>query len=153
MAVRIMTLDPGVTTGWAVYPDETQPNSSYPIKLGQHTGALLDLEMLLDRYQPDVVIFESFKYQRRDKVVLYPREVIGVIKLWCERRGIQPIEQTPSQAKNLWTDDKIKKLGLWMPSFKHAMDALRHLLYYLVVTKGDRSWLEPLRPETTTFQE
>lgn len=143
----VMAFDPGVTTGWAAWPDPNAPLSSKQIHLGQHTGSLLSLEMLLDAWQPDVVIFESFKYQRRDKVVLYPREVIGVIKLWCERRGIEPIEQTPSQAKNLWTDDKIKKLNLWMPSFRHAMDALRHLLYYLVVTKGDRSWLEPLRPD------
>lgn len=40
--------------------------------------------------------------------------------------------QNVGQAKPFVKDRNIKKLGLWSPGQKHAMDAMRHLLFYLV---------------------
>jgi hypothetical protein len=138
---RILALDPGVTTGWSYY------NGTRVLQSGQFKGSHLKFEGHLSEWASETIVYERFQYQRRDKVVLYPVEVIGVIKLYAEKWGVSLFEQTPSQAKNLWTDDKLKTLGLWIPGKPHAMDATRHLLYHLVVTKGDREWLEPLRPK------
>lgn len=140
--MKIIAFDPGGTTGVAFRNTNLETSD---IELSQETG-LVPIWRMLSRVKPDAVVYERFLYQRRDKVDLTPVEVIGVIKLWCILNNKRAYEQTPAQAKNLITDDKLKKSGLWKPSLKHAMDAQRHLLYHLIVTKGDRSWIEAWRP-------
>ncbi len=144
MTIKILSLDPGITTGIATL-DFSDAVHADQVKCDHR--AFFDF---LVGYDPDSIIFERFVYQRRDKVELWPVEVIGIIRLYSEQFEVPLYAQTPSQAKNLWTDDKLKKLKLWQPGLGHGMDAVRHLLYHLVVTKGDRSWLENLRPEETT---
>ncbi len=144
MTVKILSLDPGITTGIATL-DSSDAVHADQVKCDHR--AFFDF---LVGYDPDAIVFERFVYQRRDKVELWPVEVIGIIRLYTEQFDVPLFAQTPSQAKKLWTDDKVKKLGLWKPGLGHGMDAVRHLLYHLVVTKGDRSWLENLRPEETT---
>ncbi len=144
MNIKVLALDPGITTGIATL------NSSDDVHADQVKCGHRAFYDFLVGYNPDLIVFERFVYQRRDKVELWPVEVIGIIRLYTEQFEVPLFAQTPSQAKNLWTDDKLKKLELWQPSLGHGMDAVRHLLYHLVVTKGDRSWLENLRPEETT---
>ncbi len=144
MNIKVLSLDPGVTTGIATL------NSSDAVHADQVKCDHRAFYDFLVGYNPDSIVFERFVYQRRDKVELWPVEVIGVIRLYSEQFEVPLFAQTPSQAKNLWTDDKVKKLDLWQPGLGHGMDAVRHLLYHLVVTKGDRSWLENLRPEGQT---
>ncbi len=144
MNIKVLALDPGVTTGIATL-DFSDAVHTDQVKCDHR--AFYDF---LVGYNPQEIVFERFVYQRRDKVVLWPVEVIGVIRLYGEQFDVPLFAQTPSQAMNLWTDDKLKMLGLWQTGLVHGMDAVRHLLYYLVVTKGDRSWLESLRPEETT---
>lgn len=138
----VVAFDPGVTTGIA-YKDGS----------GIHTEQIRTTHRAIwnwtDWVYVDEIVYERFNYQRRDKVVLYPVEVIGVIKLISELHNIPIREQTPSQAMNLWTDDKIRRLGLWTPNQVHGMDALRHLLYYLTVWKKDRTWIDALKPTET----
>jgi hypothetical protein len=137
--MRIVALDPGGTTGVVAY----EPGKDLRT---EHLASAIEVWAYLNKLYPTRVVFERFAYQRRDKVDLTPVEVIGVIKLWCDINDVPYTIQTPSQAKNLWTDGKLKQLGLWEPGKNHAMDAVRHLMYYLIVTKGDRSWLQKLKP-------
>jgi hypothetical protein len=92
-----------------------------------------------------MIVYESFLYQRRDKVDLRPVEAIGVIKLYHEIYRTPIISQTPSQGKAFWTDDRLKKLDLWEAGQPHAMDALRHLLYYQAFKLNDKTLLERLK--------
>ena len=144
MKIKVLALDPGVTTGFATIDSNDAVNADQ-VKCDHR--AFYDF---LVGYNPDVIVFERFVYQRRDKVVLWPVEVIGIIRLFAEQFEIPLHAQTPSQAMNLMTDDKLKKMGLYKPSLVHGMDAIRHLMYYLVVMKGERQWLENLRPQVTT---
>ena len=137
----IIALDPGVTTGFAIHHYDDS------IKTDQVKCSHRAFYDLLVQFDPSEIVFERFTYQRRDKVVLYPVEVIGVIRLFAEQFEIPLYAQTPSSAMNLFTDEKIKKMGLWTPGLVHGMDALRHLLYYMVVTKGERKWLNALNPD------
>ena len=141
MKIKVLALDPGVTTGFATL-DASDVVNADQVKCDHR--AFYDF---LVGYNPDAIVFERFTYQRRDKVVLWPVEVIGIIRLFGEQFEIPMFPQTPSQAMNLMTDDKLKRMGLYKPSLVHGMDAIRHLMYYLVVTKGERQWLESLRPE------
>ena len=147
MAVTVLALDPGVTTGWALWKSSYNQDR---VDRGQFTGNHVDFVNMLDDFHPSnapfLIVYERFLYQRRDKVNLYPVEVIGIIKYYCTLYDVPVWEQSPSQAKNLWSDDKLKRMNLWIPGQGHAMDATRHLLYHLVVTRGDKSWLESLRP-------
>jgi hypothetical protein len=103
---------------------------------------------VLDEFAPNTIVMERFVYQRRDKVVLTPVEVIGVCKLWADHQNwdITYVEQSPSQAKGLLPDASLKKMGLWIKGQPHAMDATRHLLYHLIVARGQKEWLNALRP-------
>lgn len=140
MKIKVLALDPGITTGFATldFSGAVKPDQ---VKCDHR--AFYDFLVELN---PDTVVFERFVYQRRDKVELWPVEVIGIIRLYAEQFEVPLFAQTPSQAKNFMTVDKLKAMGLWQTGLGHGMDAVRHLLYYLIVTKGEKSWLESLRP-------
>lgn len=139
-----VALDPGGTTGYAqIEYSEDGGYSFWTDQLkGQHH---LHLYGLLEEQEPKAIACERFTYQRRDKVVLDSVEYIGVAKMFSQRTGTPLIIQTPSQAKNLWTDEKLKKLGLYRENMPHAMDAMRHLLYYVTVSLGDRQFVMALK--------
>lgn len=158
--MRILALDPGGSTGWTTYDDESGADDlwRHGVFTGQHHLALWEF---LNETQWDVVIYERFQYQRREldkgvSLVLDSVQYIGVTELW-HARVVDAYEyykptlvcQTPAQAKNLWTDDKLKKVGLWTTS-PHSRDATRHLLYYLTVTLGQREWIMRTRPESSS---
>lgn len=143
--LTIVALDPGGTTGWATYQAETLWNANekqeyYNVKWncgqlgpGQHHAELYSfLEMQrTDQYQ---LVCESFEFRQkaRDNVVLDSKEYIGVVKLYHQVEHIPLQFQTAAMGKGFVTDDKIKKLDLWYPGWPHAMDATRHLLYFMV---------------------
>lgn len=137
MTQKIMAFDPGFTTGVAIQDERN-------LTLLQVKG-LSNVWGLLQTGVPDMIVYESFLYQRRDKVDLRPVEAIGVIKLYAEQLMVPILSQTPAQGKRFWTDEKIKKLDLWVPGEPHAMDALRHLLYYQAFKLNDQSLLERLK--------
>ena len=136
--MRIMSFDPGGTTGVAVWGDEYCGT--------WETRGLRPIYADLSGYKPDQVVIESFTYQRRDKVDLTPVEVIGVIKLWCEIHEIPYKVQSPATGKSFWTDKKLKQIGMYEASKGHAMDALRHLLYYFSFTMNNDFYVRMLKP-------
>jgi hypothetical protein len=40
--------------------------------------------------------------------------------------------QTAGAGKGFVSDEKLKIMDMWVPGKKHAMDARRHLIYYMV---------------------
>jgi hypothetical protein len=150
--MELLALDPGGTTGWAYCDTDKDEWERGQLAQRPHHMALWEL---LCTVQPDVLIYERFQYQRREldrgvSLVLDSVEYIGVTKLWMDTGRLvdcQLVEQTPAQAKNLWSDEKVKALGLWVPGQSHSMDATRHLLYYRVVTLGERALLQKLKPK------
>jgi len=150
--MRIVALDPGGTTGWA--SANSLALEYYQWQRGQLTGEHHEeLWHLLQVHQPEVLVIERFQYQRRDmergvQLNIDAREYIGVAKLWAKIGACSSVDlvlQTPHQRK-VFDDEKLKKMSLYLPAMSHAMDATRHLLYYLVVTCGQRELLDVLRP-------
>ena len=153
--MRILSFDPGVTTGIALYDDfDRQP--LLVLRTWEHNSQF-NLERywkLLHEHNPDIIVYEKFTppAATRHRVELFPVQVIGVLRLWVSLRqaggmgdACLEFSHTASMAKGLWTDEKIKRLGLWVPSQGHGMDALRHLLYHLTITRGDKTWLTKAR--------
>jgi hypothetical protein len=141
--VRIVALDPGITTGWATW------NDGLPrlVDTLQYRDSLQFIWHKLQLDSPNVIVCENFTYQQRTKVELYPVEVIGVVKLFAQINDIPVYFQTPAQAKKFWTDDKLRVLGFYSPAQPHGMDAVRHLLYHLTFSMNNLYFVERLKSE------
>jgi hypothetical protein len=146
----VVALDPGGTTGWATFNCDKIENpldgvTEY-VDWSWGRGQLdwndhhNDLDVLLGTLQVQdyTVVCEGFEYRNRARagLVLVSRDYIGVAKRFCQERKVPYVEQTAAQAKGFVADRHIRKLGLWYSGNKHAMDATRHLLYYLIHTEG-----------------
>lgn len=150
--MRIISLDPGGRTGWVYHelPKELR-KAGDKIKftggeLGPHRHHE-ELWNLLISLDPQIIVCERFVYQIRkltDKdgkeidmpgVDLTAREYIGIAQLYCDLHGIPLEQQTVAQAKLLWPDKQLKKLGLHTTNGEgHQNDATRHLMFYLSST-------------------
>lgn len=137
---RVIALDPGGTTGWAVWstPDIIGKNSPEFLvgEIGpeEHHNALFQhLEEL--HTHNTVVVCESFEFRQnrqRDNINLMSREYIGIVKLFGQQRRCPVVFQTAGLAKTFVTDPKLKAMGLWWTGQRHARDATRHLVYFMV---------------------
>lgn len=144
----VMALDPGGTTGWALF------NPLLPhVLCGQLSGNhhLNLFSYLQETVEPptvlreSVIVCESFQFRQftgfdKSKVQLDSVEYIGVVKLFSQQFGVPVQFQTASLAKHFVSDEKLRRMDWYKPTagLVHARDALRHIIYYLVVTKKVR---------------
>lgn len=115
--------------------DHTPKNSLWAKDLGVNIKVRSPREIVCESFQ-----FRQFEGFDKSKVELDSMEYIGVVKLYSQLTGVPVTFQTASMAKNFISDDKLRRLG-WYDLTKgmvHARDALRHLLYFLIVTKKIR---------------
>lgn len=143
--MSIIALDPGNSTGWVLRNDQGELIGG---TIGENHKDVVDL---LNQYDPDVVVYETFQMypNKAQKLIwnsFYPVEVIGVIKTW--------VMLHPEKVQNTFSDTRkrtlvglqpsIKKyalgnneLELWKtvdrmgrPATEHMRDAVRLLRYY-----------------------
>lgn len=134
----ILAFDPGETTGWAAYSARFDT-----YRCGELDDDLGNLYTFLNKARPLKIAYESFhKRAKIDTDQLYSPQVIGVIRLWAQQNYIPTFMYSPSHTKRFWTEDKIKRLGLWVPGQRHAMDAVRVLLTYRA--KYDKKWYKEI---------
>lgn len=132
---RLLVLDPGDTTGWAVL------DYGALTSCGQTAGTAKGLTELLDVHQPEVVLFEEYrlypwKAQSQSFSNLPTARLIGALELLCEQRQLPLIGQTAQQAKGVIDDAKLKELHLYQTSKRHANDAIRHAVYAFCCNKA-----------------
>lgn len=148
---RVMSLDPGGTTGVAqcffdggiLTSVDQLEFKSYELGPDEHHE---DLWHTLNYWNITQLVCESFEFRQhidkdkaKHKVELISREYIGIAKLFAEINVVPFSMHTASAAKGLIPDKgpqkdvKLKQLG-WNNSSpgNHANDAARHLVYYLV---------------------
>lgn len=145
--MKIIALDPGGTTGIAMTMLNTNTTKCGIIITQQLSGEHhSELYKFLVKESPNVIIYERFLFQnRKQKVVLDSCEHIGIAKLYSQLTGKALAPQTAASAKNVWTDDKLKRLCLWEKGKPHAMDAVRHLLYFVTSELGINQYINQLR--------
>ena len=126
----VTAFDPGKTTGVAVREengdillDEFEYKNSYNVSR-------------FVRYS-DIIVYEDF-ILRHMKADLTPVKVIGIIEYKAKTHDRALHKQQASQVKGFWTNERLKKTGLYEPGMPHANDALRHLLYFLKWHKKPR---------------
>lgn len=139
---KIHAFDPGITTGHATGIID---NGKLGVVSGQHKWNEFELYIQLKFSKPDIIIYERFEYRSQkaynvDNAELFPRNLIGVINLYCQERESQgnPLDgiyaQMPAQVlgkKCYWSNDKLKLGGVYKIANPHANDAMRHLLYWM----------------------
>lgn len=153
----ILGLDPGGTTGWCKYN-----SSDNTYQFDQMDTSTRDMRVdfgnrlakVMRTYDDLTILCEKFEFrktdQHRDKIDYTPGTVIGIVeRVYASDYTYQTqllIMQSADQAKEFWDDDKLRRVGLWKGTgAKHAMDALRHVLYYRTFTLGDQSMLLKLK--------
>lgn len=158
-----IALDPGGTTGIVKYTCEAIYNpltskweySRRELHFDQlgpqahHFRLMYWLQ--LQRVHGMHVVCESFQDRDLDKELISV-EYIGVVKAFAqETRNMDAFKddpfitwQTAAKGKGFWTDEKLKAVNCYTKQGKHARDATRHLLHYLVFELGDQFWLHQL---------
>lgn len=142
--MHVWSFDPGETTGWchiSVHEDGEMGifncGEADHLQIGNMLFDNVALKTAVGRTEIDIE-FVVEKYIMNSKISQSPwsLETIGLIRYAASVYHIPFHFQTPSQAKNLITNDVIKRAGLWEPGQGHAMDAVRHALFHLVTKKG-----------------
>lgn len=131
--MKILALDPGVTTGWAVGTID----KTLEITAGQDKFSHIEFwNKINDDY--DWIVCESFEYRNRSRagLVLYSCELIGVLKLYADQSPVALHMQTAATGKGYYTDEKLKSLGVHKKAVPHGMDAVRHLLHWYTFGPG-----------------
>lgn len=146
---RILCLDPGETLGWAFFVDgHVLRCGQYPIHrrlaAGESFCLLLnsfidDLVCATDESAQliDVCVTEDYvvyahKLQANVWSSLFTVRLIGAFQLLCSERRIPVTYQMAAEAKFFGSDDKLRRWGLYQTKLKHANDAIRHGVYYML---------------------
>ena len=114
----IMGVDPGVTTGIAIYIDDDYH--------GWEMRSYQDAVELINIYQPEVIVIENFLVRHGKPSIYHPSiRMIGVMEYICQERDIKYVIQSPSILKAILpiVPDTIKS--------PHIRSATAHIIYYL----------------------
>lgn len=135
---RIISLDPGGTTGYTIAYMFDQKNVVCEPK-----QAIFDVENLwdlLDGFSPRYIIMEDFEFRQKSRagLNLFPVQLIGIASLYELKAKHQCSLklQKASQGKGYYTDNILKKYGFYKRGLPHGMDSLRHLLHWLTFGAG-----------------
>jgi hypothetical protein len=139
--MRIITLDPGGETGYAVCRWDhkvTQPPSVHYDQFGPEAHHRQLWKFLGQHYTSTagrlIVICERFDHRNNEFARLVSLEYIGVVKLFEQTLPAAKVVWQGSDVKSWADDSKLKKCGLLITpktKWRHTNDAMRHLLYFI----------------------
>jgi len=127
--VRVITLDPGMTTGVAAYDSRRHIFEAMQCPPRE---AMEWLSGEIDANRVDLVVYETFRISARtvkqtQAGSLVAIETIGVARWLCDGAGVEFINQDPGEAMGFATNERLKHLGVYATA-DHARDAVRHLV-------------------------
>jgi hypothetical protein len=117
--MRVVGIDPGVTTGLCLFVDGV-------FQTGCEASTYHEIDQFITQHRPKEVVIEDFRINRSKPAEYHaPIRAIGVVEYICEQRGIQMVVQSPS----------ILKLCLphveGMHRSRHVRSACAHVFYHL----------------------
>lgn len=130
--MRCLAIDPGQTVGWAV--GWMMPNGVHVADWGELDRGAFSVADLATAYEVTDVVVEKFvpRGQRLKAGHSVAIEVADHVRIMCiEFLEVEFHWQQASDAKGVITDDRLKKMDLWVPGKPHARDAIRHLIIAL----------------------
>jgi hypothetical protein len=132
---RVLAVDPGETVGWATFEElDLQNAGQFPI------GNLEDLDTFVTDTRPDVMVIENYRVYASRAAQHVGSEVntaqyIGILKFLGGMYQIPVTLQMAHQAKGWVSDKRLHDLGLFQTGKRHANDAIRHGVYWLLFGK------------------
>jgi hypothetical protein len=144
MSKLVLSVDPGKASGIALfaYIDGSEPEIMWSGEYQQDKYARPIREALADammRSIPIEIVCERFTINAqtvKNSQAPYSLEQIGILKQCMMDLGMAADDiyfQSPADAKAMFTNEKLKKLGYWHKGGEgHALDAIRHGLLRLV---------------------
>lgn len=130
--VKIIAIDPGVTTGLATYDTETEE-----FRATEETD-WLNVADLVATGEIHHVVCESFQLttsttKKSTAGSIATIELTGVIRWLAHKRGIELVFQSAVD-KEFTSAEKLRRLGWWTVGSDHARSATKHLVLHLVKT-------------------
>lgn len=125
---KVMAIDPGVTCGFATTGMLASDMKVFQRKYVMHDSFIEEI----NEFYPDILVMEKFVMTHRDKTDFTAIEYIGLGRWFAQCRRIPFVLQTPGLGKGYFTNDKLKRLGVYQPGKPHAMDAMRHLYQFMM---------------------
>jgi len=144
MSKLVLSVDPGKASGIALFAfsedqdpeliwsgEYQQEEYAKPIRqaLGDAFARGIQIEIVCERF---LISMQTVKNAQAP----YSLEQIGILKQCIMDMGMAPDDiyfQSPADAKAMFTNEKLKKLGYWHKGGEgHALDAIRHGLLRLV---------------------
>lgn len=150
--MKLLAIDPGLTTGWAAWnlPGGEVSFSSGMVEGGRFAFYEWLYPVVSAHYSEDqhyspygasadgvpfTIICESFTITQataRKSPQPDPWRIIGHVEALCYRDDIPLVFQAPSEAMAFSKNDKLKALGWYKPGAGHDNDAARHLLLWMM---------------------
>jgi hypothetical protein len=133
---RLLALDPGGTTGYALFTD-LQKSESGQIDTSSFPLAIVNLSRLLGERVVDHIACEDYRvYDHKSDdhkwSDVHTVRVIGCILTLAYQKGITVSFEMAQQPKTFCTDDKLKDWGFYDAGQRHARDAVRHACYWIM---------------------
>lgn len=138
--VRVIGLDPGETTGACVFdgpnlidarqlPTGLMPSAAYEVWKYVSTFQVSSAVLVIEDYR-----VYSWKAKEHSWAGLHTPRLIGAIEYMARYQlgELQLVKQSAQNAKGFCTDEKLKQWGLWQKGERHARDAIRHAVFYLL---------------------
>jgi hypothetical protein len=138
--MRIIAVDPGGETGITEFNFAEQTPNNVALHFWNHREFKRkkhhnELYTYLSLREPDILLWEQFIDSPQEGVVeTVSLEYIGVMELWLQERlnhSTTSFSYPPSKIKGFWTDDKLKRVGLYTSGSTHIRDTTRQVLTYL----------------------
>jgi hypothetical protein len=142
----LLAIDPGLATGVCLI-DLIDPET--PVKVW--SVEVTDTEFYdkiagLIAHESTHVVIEKFTITTETgKLTEAPwsLEHIGIVKYWCYKLDKELNIQTPAEAKDFATNEKLKAVDFWHVGGEgHANDSLRHAMVWIV--NRNRKWTRKL---------
>lgn len=145
---RLLCLDPGHTTGWAVFEQGKFAAAGHS---ATEAKGWKEIDDLFSDINPTMLIYENYrvyshKLERHSNSEVYTLRLVGVIEYLAEVKFRIPyFNQMASQAKGFVSDEKLKAWGMYQIGYKHARDAIRHGCHFLLFDKALETRVDPLK--------
>lgn len=148
---RVLALDPGETTGACVFEGHKLVDARQ-LQTGLMPLAAVSVRQYIRNWHikvcgdPDInpsvvdtVVTEDYRvysWKAKDHAWqgLHTPRLVGAIELICHDEDVQLVKQSAQIGKGFCTDDKLKAWGLYQVGERHARDAIRHAVQYLLFT-------------------
>lgn len=135
---HLIALDPGETTGYAIFVGSQLVDSGELKTDCMNHGAIILSELFAAHTNTDpIVVFEdyriySWKTDSHTWASLHTPRLIGMIHYLCYHHDFRYFLQIAQQPKNFCTDTRLKEWGWYSTGLRHARDAIRHGTYYML---------------------